>query len=114
MFSSYRKTVSEEDSMRPSDVERDNARLRALLRILRARFATAVPGDYLVTDGGDLDGPYPDAAQAAKNCAAEGLACTVVTVGGRFEAEAEPEDFGLRAGRDYPSTLCKSRLTLEF
>jgi hypothetical protein len=69
-------------NMRPPDMERDNARLRALLRIVRARFATAAPGDYLVTDDGDLDGPYPDIARAAKDCAADGLACTVVTVGG--------------------------------
>ena len=84
-------------SLRLARLERDNARLRALLSILRRRFATAFPGGYLVLDDGDLDGPHADVLQAARDCAADGLACTVVTVGARYEADADQDNFTVPA-----------------
>ena len=76
---------------RLAQAERDNARLRALLSIVRGRFAAAGPGHYLAMDDGDLDGPYADIMKAARDCAADGMPCTVITVGERLEAETGPE-----------------------
>ncbi len=95
-------------------LEADNARLRTLARALQTRFEEVPPGDYLALDDGELDGPYADIDEAARCCARDGLACTVLHVGERIEASPRYEDNEPLAGfgLDYPSRLTPTAFQL--
>ena len=89
-------------------LEADNAHLRQLLSAEQNRFSEAVPGQYLVCDDGDVQGPLNNAERAALDCAAEGVGCTVVSVLKRHEAAQDIADFGVTAGLDFPGTLVRA------
>lgn len=89
-------------------LEADNARLRQLLAKEQSRFSEAAPGQYLVCDDGDLQGPLTNAARAALDCTAEGVGCTVVSVLRRQEPAPSIAGFGVAAGLDFPGTLVRA------
>ena len=90
-------------------LERDNARLRALLRLQERRFAGAELGYYAIRDDGGLDGPFDTVEAAAENTVADGVACTIVQAVAhcpeKDDTETAPENFGVRPGIDFPATL---------
>lgn len=67
-------------------------------------FAELACGIYLIGDDGEIT-MYPDrnaARQAAVNCSADGIGCSIVNIEERYSAMPQPDD---NAGIYRPTTL---------
>ena len=88
------------------ELEAYSHRLRFILSGIQNQISNLQPGKYLILDDGDFGGPYSGNIDAiVRDYIQEGTPCTVVQVVARYEANAEPEDFGVTPGIDYPYTL---------
>ncbi len=99
-------TTLQEANDRIRQLEAEASRLRCILHGIQNQIAALEPGKYILLDDGDFGGPYSgNIDRIVRDFTHEGTPCTVIDVVARYDADMEPEDFGVTAGIDYPCSL---------